>query len=66
VAHWDDRQRKAAGNYDRAYETAAQQAERLLSRAGKSLAPQLLDFYPCVIWEDQDECLEVRPEDVRL
>jgi len=24
VAHWDDRQRKAAGNYDHAYETAAE------------------------------------------
>ena len=65
VAHWDDRQRKGAGNYDRAYEQAAQQAERLLARAGKELAPKLLDHYPAVIWEDQDECLEVRPEDVR-
>lgn len=65
VAHWDDRQRKSAGNYDRAYEQAAQQAERLLARAGKELSPQLLEHYPAVIWEDQDECLEVRPEDVR-
>ena len=65
VAHWDDRQRKAAGNYDRAYENAAQQAEQLLARAGRELTPKLLEFYPAVIWEDQDECLEVRPEDVR-
>jgi len=65
VAHWDDRQRKGAGNYDRAYENAAQQAERLLLRVGHELAPKLLDHYPTVIWEDQDECLEVRPEDVR-
>ena len=65
VAHWDDRQRKGAGNYDRAYETAAQQAERLLARAGLELAPKLLEHFPAVIWEDQDECLEVRPEDVR-
>jgi hypothetical protein len=28
--------------------------------------PPLLEFYPAVIWEDQDECLEVRPEDVVL
>jgi hypothetical protein len=66
VAHWDDRQRKSAGNYDRAYENAAQQAERLLARTGQELAPKLLDHYPAIIWEDQDECLEVRPEDVRL
>jgi hypothetical protein len=65
VAHWDDRQRKSAGNYDRAYENAAQQAERMLARAGQELAPKLLDHYPAVVWEDQDECLEVRPEDVR-
>jgi len=65
VAHWDDRQRKSAGNYDRAYENAALQAERLLARAGFDLAAKLLNHYPAVIWEDQDECLEVRPEDVR-
>lgn len=66
VAHWDDAQRHAAGDYDRAYENAARQAERLLAMAGQQLAPKLLEFYPAVIWEDQDECLEVRPEDVAL
>jgi len=66
VAHWDDRQRKSAGDYDRAYENAAGDAERLLARAGSKLAPKLLDIYPAVVWEDQDECLEVRPEDVEL
>ena len=66
VAHWDDRQRKSAGNYDVAYENAAKQAEALLIRAGSQLAPKLLEIYPAIIWEDQDECLEVRPEDVLL
>lgn len=66
VAHWDDRQRKSSGNYDRAYDQAAKEAEALLARAGGQLAPRLLEFYPAVIWEDQDECLEVRPEDVSL
>lgn len=66
VAHWDDRQRKSSGNYDRAYEQAAKEAEALLARAGSQLAPKLLEFYPAIIWEDQDECLEVRPEDVCL
>jgi hypothetical protein len=65
VAHWDDRQRRAAVDYDQAYENAAAEAEHLLAEAGRKLAPALLDFYPAVIWEDQDECLEVRPEDVR-
>ena len=66
VAHWDDRQRKSVGNYDRAYESAAEEAERLLVRVGSKLAPKLLEFYPAIVWEDQDECLEVRPEDVEL
>lgn len=66
VAHWDDRQRKQSGNYDAAYEAAAQEAEKLLAYAGQQIAPRLLENYPTVIWEDQDECLEVRPEDVRL
>jgi hypothetical protein len=66
VAHWDDRQRRGAGNYDRAYEQAAEQAEQLLARAGADLAPLLLEHYPAIVWEDQDECLEVRPEDVRF
>lgn len=64
VAHWDERQRKSAGDYNRAYEDAAKKAERLLARAGRKLAPELLAYFPAIIWEDQDECLEVRPEDV--
>jgi hypothetical protein len=66
VAHWDDRQRKSSGDYDRAYEKAAHQAESLLGQAGQKLAVSLLDYYPAVLWEDQDECLEVKPEDVRM
>ena len=66
VAHWDDRQRKASGDYDRAIEDAAKRAEKLLSRAGGPLAGKLLEFYPAIVWEDQDECLEVRPEDVAV
>jgi len=66
VAHWDDAQRKREGNYDGKFEEAADQAEDLLVTAGRQIAPKLLDFYPAVVWEDQDECLEVRPEDVEL
>jgi hypothetical protein len=66
VAHWDDRQRRRAGNYDDAYENAAKQAEQLLAYNGRELAPKLLNSYAAVIWEDADECLEVRPEDVAI
>jgi hypothetical protein len=66
VAHWDDEQRKGCDNYERAFDDAAEHAERLLGQAGRVWAPKLLELYPAVVWEDQDECLEVRPEDVRL
>lgn len=66
VAHWEDAQRKASRHYDQEYENAAKRAERLLARLGNELAPVLLDSYPAVVWEDQDECLEVRPEDIPL
>ena len=66
VAHWDDRQRKRGGNYDDQLEEAATKAERLLGEAGTKIAPKLLDHFPAVVWEDQDECLGVRPEDVEL
>ncbi len=66
VAHWDDAQRKRSGNYDAKFEDAAKDAERLLAEAAQDLLPKLLDHYPAVVWEDQDECLEVRPEDILL
>src|SRR6058998_2715072 len=66
VAHWEDHQRKSAGNYDEACENAANDAERLLARVGTEIAPRFLEVYPAVVWEDQDECLEVRPEDIPL
>ena len=66
VAHWDDAQRKRSGNYEGKFDRAAEEAEELLVMAGREIAPKFLDFYPAVVWEDQDECLEVRPEDVEL
>ena len=64
VAHWEDRQRKSAGDYDQALEQAASQAEKLLAKVGRVILPRFLEYYPAVVWEDQDECLEVRPEDL--
>ena len=64
VAHWDEAQQKKSEDYDAAYQRAAETAEVLLAEAGRKLAPRLLELYPAIVWEDQDECLEVRPEDV--
>jgi len=66
VAHWSEDRQKSVPNYDQAYENAAQNAERMLARAGSVLSPALLEVYPAVVWEDHDECLEVRPEDVHM
>ena len=66
VAHWSDAERKRAGNYEGKFEDAAVALEGLLAEAGKKLAPKFLDHYPAIVWEDQDECREVRPEDVEL
>ena len=65
VAHWDDRQRRAAGNYDQAIDDAAERAAKSLSVARAKLFPRLLDNYPVVVWEDHDECLGLRPEEVK-
>lgn len=64
VAHWDEAQRKRTLDYDRELDNAAEKAEDLLAEVAEDLVPRFLDFYPAIIWEDHDECLEVRPEDI--
>lgn len=64
VAHYDENQMRALGNYDDTFEKAATDAERYLRSAALELLPGLLEYYPAIIWEDQDECLEVEPKDI--
>ncbi len=66
VAHWDDDKRKQVDDYDAALDEAAQKATQLLKDAALRLVPLLLEAYPTIVWEDHDECLEVRPEDIEL
>ncbi len=66
VAHWDDLRRQQSGDYETACEKAAQEAERLLVVASREMVPRFLDMFQAVVWEDQDECLEVRPEDLEV
>jgi hypothetical protein len=66
VAHWDDAQRKKCRNYDGALDDAADDVEELLAVAGREMVPKFLEVYAAIVWEDQDECLEVRPEDIEL
>ena len=65
IAHWDDAERRRVRDYDKSYQRAASKSELLLARLGLEIAPKLLEHYPAVVWEDQDECLQVLPEDVR-
>jgi hypothetical protein len=58
--------RRSVRDYDQACEEAAGKAEKLLATAGSQLLPPFLEHYSAIIWEDQDECLEVRPEDIVL
>ena len=64
VAHWDEAKRLSAGDYDLSCEQAAEKAEKMLAQVGGELTSNLLELFPAVIWEDQDECLQVRPEDI--
>ncbi len=64
VAHWEDARRKRAADYDQAMEDAAEKAAQLLADAATRLVPRFLEFHPAIVWEDHDECLEVRPEDI--
>lgn len=66
VAHWDEDQQRRAGDYDRAFEQAAKEAEKLLVLAGKELVPKIAEIYTIALWEDHDECLEIEPEDLLL
>ena len=64
VAHWDEAEQHAVADYEEECENAAQRAEKLLLQARSRILPRMLEFYPAIIWEDQDECLEVGPEDI--
>lgn len=65
VAHWDDKRRKQ-DDYDLKFENAAERVEQLLADAVEQFLPELTEQFPALVWEDQDECLEVRPEDIPL
>ncbi len=64
VAHWEEDQKKRSEGYDQEFEKAAKRAEQLLGLAKRDLVPRFLEHYPAIVWEDHDECLEVRPEDI--
>lgn len=64
VAHYDDAERAAVGNYDNALEESAQKAGQSMIHSEEDLFPILLEHFPAIVWEDHDECLGIRPEDL--
>jgi hypothetical protein len=64
VAHWNDQERERCPDYDKAYNQAAEQAEHMLHTLATELIPALLEAYPALVWEDHDECLDVRADDI--
>ena len=64
IAHLEGAEKTAVGSFDDALDDAADQAIISLKHASLELFPLLLDHYPAVVWEDHDECLDVRPEDL--
>lgn len=66
IAHWEEPKRNQCRDYDHELDEAADKVQGLLETAGRAIVPRFLDFFPAVVWEDQDECLEVRPEDLVL
>lgn len=66
VAHWGETEQALDDDYEETLDQAADSAELMLKNAGSKMLPRLLEFYPALVWEDQDECLEVLPEDIQL
>lgn len=63
IAHQEEG-RYPANEYERMMDEAAHEATRLLGRLAKEITSGFLEIYPAIVWEDQDECLGVRPEDI--
>ena len=64
IAHYDEDRLRQIADYEQMFEQAATDAETFLAMAAKELLPKFVEYYPAVIWEDQDECLEVEPKDI--
>ncbi len=66
IAHWSERKVSEADDYPRLLEDAAKTAERLLHQMATEILPAFLPHFTAVVWEDQDECLDVQPEDIEI
>ncbi len=66
VAHWtDEEMARFEGDFSQHRAESVSEALGLLSGLRGEILPGLLDHYPALVWDDQDECLEIGPEDIR-
>jgi len=66
VAHYTEEEQEAMPDYEDAMDEAAEGAESLMSLLAVKILPGFADHYGAIVFEDHDECLEVRPEDINL
>jgi hypothetical protein len=64
VAHYTEEQSRECDDYDEEFEEAATRAEEQLRKAAHEILPRFLSHYNAMVWEDQDQCLEVEPKDI--
>lgn len=66
VAHYSQEEQDEMPDYEGAMDEAAEAAEDLMGLLALQILPAFAEHYGAVVFEDHDECLEVRPEDIDL
>jgi hypothetical protein len=63
VAHREEKEQ--GSNYSQEFSTAKTTVQRLFREAQEKFFSSLQEDFSILVWEDQDECLQVMPEDIR-
>lgn len=66
VAHWNETEQRKCEDYQAALDRATEQCKSMLVDAATRILPKCLEHFPAILWEDQDECLGIKPEDILL
>ena len=64
VAHWDSAKQQALDNYEKKRKEAVGRAISLMLKLKAQLLPRFVEHYPAILWDDQDECLGIEPDDI--
>jgi len=66
VAHWMIASAKAPATTTTPTRKPPPRRKGCLASPERTSPPKFLEFYPAAVWEDQDECLSIQPEDIEL